>query len=120
MYVRGAAGDGLILEMFEKNSSNPPPLSCGLYGKQQQFRLVRDEPCQRKAKYRLAVARQGEPDPGQRQQAGALGRRPGLAEARIEAVVHHRHDIAEIGMASGTEHEPGVCHVIGLASGPRP
>src|SRR5205085_2300002 len=74
-----APGGRLVFEVFEQNSSDPAASAGGLYSKQQQFGLVCDNPGQREAEHRLIVAREGQPDAGERQQAGALRQRPGFA-----------------------------------------
>ena len=110
----------LIFKMLEENSPYSTALGCGFYGKQQQFGFVRDESRQSEAQDLFIRPRQREPDAGQRQQAGALSHGPGFAEARIETVLHYRHNLVQIIMSARAENDLPPGHVIGLASGPRP
>ena len=99
MEARCAAHDCRVFEMLEQNLARcRVPCPAIVHGEQKQFGLVRDEPRQGEAerprpRRRASVSQ----TPGNGSRPAHCGRGPGLAEARVEAVVHHRHHVVQVG-----------------------
>ena len=87
--------------------------------KQQKFRFVADDPAEREPDHGPVPAGKRQPNSRHRQQPGALRRGPGLAERRIEAVLHDPHHGRQVG-GPALRYGDARDHRIGFASGARP